>query len=83
MRYVGTQRFDNDQSNTFMNMPTYTTVNARLTWQSGGWLLAATVLNLTDKKYFSYGIRNGTGTDFNAYPAPERAIFMSAQHNFE
>jgi len=82
-RYVGTQRFDNDQANTFMPMPTYTTVNARLTWQSGGWLLAATVLNLTDKKYFSYGIRNGTGTDFNAYPAPERAIFVSAQHSFQ
>ncbi len=81
-RYVGTQRFDNDQANTFMTMPTYVTVNARLAWESGGWQLAATVLNLTDRKYFSYGIRNAAGTDFNAYPAPERAIFVSAQYDF-
>jgi iron complex outermembrane receptor protein len=82
-RYVGTQRFDNDQANTFMTMPTYTTVNARLGYQTGGWLLAATVLNLTDKQYFSYGIRNAAGTDFNAYPAAERAIFVSAQYSFQ
>ncbi len=81
-RYVGTQRFDNDQANTFMTMPTYVTVNARLAYQGGGWLLAATLLNLTDRKYFSYGIRNAAGTDFNAYPAAERAVFVSAQYSF-
>jgi len=81
-RYVGTQRFDNDQANTFMTMPTYLTVNARLAYQGGGWLLAATLLNLTDRKYFSYGIRNAAGTDFNAYPASERAVFVSAQYSF-
>jgi len=81
-RYVGTQRFDNDQANTFMTLPTYVTVNARFAWQAAGWELAATVLNLTDRKYFSYGIRNAAGTDFNAYPAPERAIFVSARYDF-
>ena len=80
-RYVGTQRFDNDQANTFMTMPTYTTVNAKLTHQAGGWLLAATLSNLTDRKYFSYGIRNAAGTGFNAYPAAERALFVSAQYS--
>lgn len=81
-RYVGTQRFDNDQANTFMTMPTYTTVNAKLTHQAGGWLLAATLLNLTDRKYFSYGIRNAAGSSFNAYPAAGRALFVSAQYTF-
>lgn len=80
-RYVGTQRFDNDQANTFMTMPTYTTVNAKLTHQAGGWLLAATLSNLTDRKYFSYGIRNAAGTSFNAYPTAGRALFVSAQYS--
>jgi iron complex outermembrane receptor protein len=82
-RYTGSQRFDNDQANTFMAMPGYTTVDARLTHESGGWLLAATIVNLANEKYFSYGIRNAAGTDFNAYPAPERAVFVSAQYRFE
>jgi len=81
-RYVGSQRFDNDQANTFMTMPTYATVDARLTHETGGWLLAATVVNLANEKYFSYGIRNAAGTSFNAYPAPERAVFVSAQYRF-
>ena len=81
-RYVGPQRFDNDQANTFMTMPTYTTLDIKLGHQAGGWQLAATVLNLTNEKYFSYGIRNTAGTDFNAYPAPERTVFVSAQYRF-
>jgi len=82
-RYVGPQRFDNDQSNTFMTMPTYTTVDIKLGHRAGGWQLAATLLNLTNRKYFSYGIRNAAGTDFNAYPAAERTVFLSAQYRFQ
>lgn len=82
-RYVGTQRFDNDQANTSpLTMPTYTTVDLRLGREVGGWLLAATVRNLTNEKYFSYGIVNAAGTSFNAYPAPERSLFVSAQYSF-
>jgi outer membrane receptor protein involved in Fe transport len=81
-RYVGSQRFDNDQDNTFMTMPTYTTVDAKLSHEAGDWLFAATVVNLTGEKYFSYGVRNAAGTDFNAYPAAERSVFVSARYQF-
>jgi len=83
-RHVGTQRFDNDQANTFPSfMPTYTTVDVKLGHETGGWQLAATLRNLTNEKYFSYGIRNAAGTSFNAYPAPERSLFVSAQYRFQ
>ena len=82
-RHVGPQRFDNDQANTFMTMPTYTTVDFKLGHRAGGWQLAATLLNLTNQKYFSYGIRNAAGTDFNAYPAAERTVFVSAQYRYQ
>lgn len=83
-RYVGTQRFDNDQANTFsITMPTYATVDVKLGHEVGGWQLAAAVRNLTNEKYFSYGIRNAPGTSFNAYPALERSVFVSAQYRFQ
>lgn len=82
-RHVGHQRFDNDQANTFaLTMPRYTTVDVKLAREAGGWLLAATVRNLTNQKYFSYGIVNAAGTSFSAYPAPERSVFVSAQYSF-
>ncbi len=83
LKYVGKQRFDNDQANTFsQSMPTYTTADFKLTHETGGWLLSAGIKNLLNEKYFSYGIINAAGTSFNAYPAPERSLFVSAQYNF-
>ncbi|HUF82897.1 MAG TPA: TonB-dependent receptor [Burkholderiales bacterium] len=81
-RHVGAQRFDNDQANTFMTMPAYATLDMKLGHEMGGWSLAATLRNLTNRKYFSYGIRNAAGTSFNAYPAAERSVFLSAQYRF-
>jgi iron complex outermembrane receptor protein len=82
-RHVGPQRFDNDQANTFMTMPTYITFDVKLNHQAGGWLFAATIRNLTNEKYFSYGVRNAAGGGFNAYPAAERSVFVSGQHRFQ
>ncbi len=84
--YVGKQYFDNDQTNDFVEqMPAYVLVDVRLAQQLGRWRLSATVQNLTDRKYFSYGIRSLnplTPTRFNAYPAAERGIFLSAEYRF-
>jgi iron complex outermembrane receptor protein len=83
MKYVGRQRFDNDQSNTFFqNMPAYTTADLKFTHETGGWLFSGGIKNLLNEKYFSYGIRNAAGTSFNAYPAQERSMFVSAQYGF-
>jgi outer membrane receptor protein involved in Fe transport len=41
--------------------------------------LAISADNLLDKRYYSYGIRNGAGTSFNAYPELGRKIMVSGE----
>lgn len=82
--YVGSQHFDNDQANTFgQKMPAYTTVDLKLTHQEGPWLLAGTVNNLFDQKYFSYAVAStATAGVYNAYPMRERNFSLSASYRF-
>lgn len=83
VRYVGKQRFDNDQSNTFREqMPAYTLIDLKATRSDGPWVLAAAINNLLAEEYFSYGIRNNAGTSYNAYPAAERSFFLTAEYRF-
>ena len=83
VRYVGDQRFDNDQSNTFPSkMPAYTVVDLKATRAVGQWRFSAEVDNLFAEDYFSYGIRNNAGDSYNAYPAAERSFFFSAEYRF-
>src|SRR5882672_2370854 len=78
LRYVGEQRFDNDQANTFQRkMPTYTVADAKLEHAlARRWQLALEVRNLFDKGYFSYAAATGPNT-FSALPAPGRAAYAS------
>lgn len=82
--YVGKQYFDNDQANTFaQQMPAYTTVDMKLAHREGAWLLAATVNNLFDRHYFTYGVAsNFTPGKYNAYPMQGRSISMHADYQF-
>ena len=83
LRYVGSQVFDGDESNTFgRKIPAYTVVDFKLLHEAGGWLFSAAVRNLFNEKYFSYGVFTGFPT-FSALPAPERAVFVSAQYAFK
>ncbi|HTP96257.1 MAG TPA: TonB-dependent receptor [Burkholderiales bacterium] len=83
VRWVSNQRFDNDQANTFPGrIPDYAPVDLKLTHEAGGWRFAATVRNLFNQRYFSYGIVNLAGTSFNAYPAAERNFLASAEYRF-
>jgi iron complex outermembrane receptor protein len=81
-RYVGPQRYDNDQTNTFPLMPSYLPVDLKLVQRLGDWRLSAQVDNLFDDKYYTYAIRNNAGTSFNAYPEAERRFFVAAQYAF-
>jgi len=76
-RYVGEQRFDNDQANTFpREQPAYMVVDFKLEQAlARHWQLALEVRNLFDKGYFSYG--TATGSTFSALPAPGRAGYVS------
>ena len=82
--YVGTQHFDNDQTNTFAEkMPAYTTVDMKLSYREGIWLLAGAVSNLFNEKYFTYGVASTfTPGRYNAYPMQERSFLLNATYEF-
>jgi iron complex outermembrane receptor protein len=82
--YVGHQRYDNDQDNTFPHlMPAYALADLKISHSTGGWNLSASINNLSDKKYYSYAIRNTAGTTFNAYPQAGRTFFAGAEYAFK
>ncbi|MDP1717156.1 MAG: TonB-dependent receptor, partial [Burkholderiales bacterium] len=84
LRYVGEQVFDADETNVFgRKIPAYTTVDLKLAYENQGWLLAAGVKNLLNEKYYSYGVFDSFTPTFFAYPASERAMFVSAQYMFK
>ena len=81
--YTGAQVFDGDEANTFgRKMPSYTLADLKLTHETRGWLFSASVKNLFNEKYFSYGVFTGFPT-FSAYPAPERTFFASVQYTYK
>lgn len=79
-RYVGHQVYDNDQTNTFPGrMPSYSVWDLKLATDRGDWSMALSLNNLLDRQYYSYAIRNGAGTSFNAYPQAGRTILGTLQ----
>ncbi len=82
--YVGEQHFDNDQANTFISkLPSYTTVDLKLSHREGAWLLTGAVNNLFDEQYFSYAIASTfTPGVYNAYPLSERNFSLQARYDF-
>lgn len=81
LQYVGSQRYDNDQANTFgRKMPAYTIADFKLTHEIDRWLLAASIKNAFNERYYSYGI--ASGTTFSAYPAALRSVLVSAEYRF-
>jgi iron complex outermembrane receptor protein len=83
--YVGKQQYDNDPANTFPSeMPAYSLVGIKLTYQEGPFLFAASVANLFDEQYYSYGIVNTFNCPtFCAYPQAGRTAFASVQYQFK
>jgi iron complex outermembrane receptor protein len=83
VRYVGRQFYDNDQINTFPDrMPSYATADLKLAHFVDKLSLSASINNILNRGYYSYAIRNGAGTSFNAYPQPGRSFLLSAEHWF-
>ena len=84
LAYVGKQYFDNDQANTYPGqMAGFVTADAKLSRVAGPWTLTLAGNNLTDRKYYSYAIRNGAGTSFNAYPMAGRSFMLSAAYRWQ
>jgi len=82
--YVGKQYFDNDQSNTFPGqMASFVTADAKLSHAAGPWTFTLAGNNLTDRKYYTYAIRNAAGNSFNAYPMVGRTLMLAAAYRFQ
>ncbi len=82
--YVGRQYFDNDQSNTFPSqMASYVTADAKVSHVIGPWTFTLIGNNLSDRKYYTYAIRNAAGTSFNAYPMAGRSLLLTAAYRFD
>ena len=80
--HAGRQRYDNDQANTFPQlMPAYTLLDLKLSHRIAKWDLSASVNNVFDKDYYSYGIVNSFActTPICAYPQMGRSFFVSAE----
>ena len=83
LTWVGEQRFDNDESNTFVDkIPAFTTVDTRLTAVFSRWSLSGEIRNLLNEKYYTYGVRSLSSSNFNAYPAAERSFLVTGQYRF-
>ena len=82
--YVGKQHFDNDQSNTFPGqMASFVTADVKLSHAARSWTFTLAGNNLTDKKYYTYAVRNMAGTSFNAYPMAGRNFLFTAAYRFQ
>ena len=83
LRYVGRQRFDNDQANTApRQQPSYTVADLKLEQRLARWELAFEVRNLFNRKYFSYGTATGADT-FSALPASGIAAYASVGYRLD
>ena len=82
--YVGKQYFDNDQANTYPGqMASFVTADAKLSHAAGPWTFTLAGNNLTDRKYYTYAIRNAAGSSFNAYPMAGRNVLLTAAYRFQ
>ena len=80
-RYVGRQRFDNDQANLFRRQPGYGLVDVKLEHRIRRANFALEVRNLLDERYYSYGIL--VPPSFSAYPQPQRAVYLSLAYRLD
>ncbi|HUQ25999.1 MAG TPA: TonB-dependent receptor [Burkholderiales bacterium] len=83
LRYVGRQRFDNDQTNTQpRQQPSYTVADLKLEQRLARWELAFEVRNLFNRKYFSYGTATGPDS-FSALPASGIAAYATVGYRLD
>ncbi|MGB5716404.1 MAG: TonB-dependent receptor [Gammaproteobacteria bacterium] len=84
INYVDSRYFDNDQSNSFgEKIPSYTTVDAKLSHVYKGLRMAAAVNNIFEEQYFEYGVSSTFSPGvYNAYPLPERTILFTLSKEF-
>jgi len=75
-RYVGRQRYDNDQANLFRDMPSYSVTDLKIAHRRGRATWGLALNNAFDKRFYSYAIVDSptAPTTFNAYPEAGRSV---------
>ena len=75
-RYVGRQRYDNDQANLFREMPSYSVTDLKIAHRRGRATWGLALNNVFGKRYYSYAIVDSptAPTTFNAYPEAGRSV---------
>jgi len=83
--HVSETYFANDLDNNFgLKIPSYQTVNFRLSKQVEKLELSLSVNNIFDEKYYNYGVNGSPANgNFNAYPMAERTVYFSASYQFD
>lgn len=89
-RYVGSQFYEGDESNSLNRMPAYMVTDLRVSKDTGQWSLNAGVNNLFDKRYANFGgyafvTLSPTSSDFSYYyyPGEPRSVYLSASRRFD
>jgi iron complex outermembrane receptor protein len=78
-QWVDRQRYGSDFDNTCAaRMPSYVSFDARYAVKLGPWEIAASGLNLADRRYYS----NAYGCQTGIYPSDGRQLKLSARYDF-
>jgi iron complex outermembrane receptor protein len=78
-QWVDRQRYGSDFDNSCpARMPSYVTFDARYALKLGSWEIAASGLNLADRRHFSYAY----GCQSGIYPSDGRQLKLSARYDF-
>jgi iron complex outermembrane receptor protein len=79
VQWVDRQRYGSDFDNSCAaRMPSYVTFDARYAVKLGPWEVAASGLNLADRRYFS----NAFGCQSGIYPSDRRQLKLSMRYDF-
>lgn len=81
--YSGEARLDNDQENkSTLRRPAFFVADFLLLHQIEQWRFRFGINNLTDERYFTYGILGSGANPYNAYPAMRRSLLATAERSF-
>jgi iron complex outermembrane receptor protein len=82
--YVSNSYFANDFNNSFgRKIPSYQTVDLKLSKQIKQLEISLSINNLFDEKYYNYGVNSTSADRYDTYPLPERNGSIAIAYTFD